>query len=123
MIVHRDIKGANILVDNSGTLKLTDFGSSKRLQEVFAASFACPSIKGTPHWMAPECIQQQGYGRQADIWSLGCTVIEMATGRPPWSDISDQMAVMFHIATHRAPPPFPPGLSQHAYDFLNLCLQ
>ena len=101
-IVHRDIKGGNILVDNNGVCKLADFGASKRLD--LLKNTAEQSLKGTPYWMAPEVIRQAGYGRQADIWSVGCTVIEMATGRPPWSEYKTQVSVMFHIAVSKEPP-------------------
>ena len=94
-IVHRDIKGGNILVDNNGICKLADFGASKRLD--LLKNTAEQSLKGTPYWMAPEVIRQAGYGRQADIWSVGCTVIEMATGRPPWSEYKTQVSVMVSI--------------------------
>ncbi|KAH9692686.1 mitogen-activated protein kinase kinase kinase 5 [Citrus sinensis] len=76
--IHRDIKGANLLVDASGVVKLADFGMAKH---------------GSPNWMAPEVIkavmQKDGNPKLAlavDIWSLGCTVIEMLTGKPPWSE-------------------------------------
>lgn len=59
-------------------------------QALRADSQACKSIKGTPYWMAPEVIKQIGHGRQADIWSVACTIIEMATGKPPWSQFNNQ---------------------------------
>ncbi|CAD6269940.1 unnamed protein product [Miscanthus lutarioriparius] len=87
-IMHRDIKGANLLVDVQGVVKLADFGMAKHL------STAAPnlSLKGTPYWMAPEMVQATlmkdvGYDLAVDIWSLGCTIIEMFNGKPPWSDL------------------------------------
>ncbi|KAI5398196.1 hypothetical protein KIW84_063836 [Lathyrus oleraceus] len=83
-IIHQDIKGANILVDNKGCIKLADFGASRKVVELATINGA-KSMKGTPHWMSPEVILQTGYTTSADIWSVACTVIEMATGKPPWS--------------------------------------
>lgn len=80
------------------------------------------SIRGTPYWMAPEVIKQTGHGRPADIWSLACTVIEMATGKPPWSNLYSQpVSAMFHIASSKDPPKLPDHLSPEAKDFLMLC--
>lgn len=73
--------------------------------------------------MAPEVIKQEGHGRQADIWSIGCTVVEMATARPPWSHIKSQMSAMFHIANATEGPPVPDHLSPEAQDFLRLCFE
>lgn len=72
--------------------------------------------------MAPEVIKQTGHGRPADIWSLACTVIEMATGKPPWSNLYSQpVSAMFHIASSKDPPKLPDHLSPEAKDFLMLC--
>lgn len=72
--------------------------------------------------MAPEVIKQTGHGRPADIWSLACTVIEMATGKPPWSNLYSQpVSAMFHIASSKDPPKLPDNLSPEAKDFLMLC--
>jgi serine/threonine protein kinase len=86
-IIHRgtirirlDIKGANILVDKEGICKLSDFGGSKIIVEEIEINKQ-NSFKGTPHWMAPETIKFLETTRYSDIWSLGCTVIEMATGK------------------------------------------
>ncbi|KAK8704935.1 hypothetical protein V6N13_048547 [Hibiscus sabdariffa] len=121
-IVHRDIKGANILVDNKGCIKLADFGASKKVVELATINGA-KSMKGTPYWMAPEVILQTGHSFSADIWSVGCTIIEMATGKPPWSQQYQEVAALFHIGTTKSHPPIPEHLSVEAKDFLLKCLQ
>ncbi len=89
--VRADIKGANILVDPSGKVKLADFGCSKKFSNATVGTANYKSIVGTPWWMAPEVIKSTGYGRAADIWSLGCTIIEMATCHPPWSECTNMV--------------------------------
>ncbi|OMO62517.1 hypothetical protein CCACVL1_22781, partial [Corchorus capsularis] len=121
-IMHRDIKGANILVDNKGSIKLADFGASKQVVELATVSGA-KSMKGTPYWMAPEVILQTGHSFSADIWSVGCTVIEMATGKPPWSQQYQEVAALFYVGTTKSHPPIPEHLSNEAKDFLLKCLQ
>ncbi|OAY42275.1 mitogen-activated protein kinase kinase kinase NPK1 [Manihot esculenta] len=121
-IMHRDIKGANILVDNKGCIKLADFGASKQVVELATISGA-KSMKGTPYWMAPEVILQTGHSFSADIWSVGCTVIEMATGKPPWSQQYQEVAALFYIGSTKSHPEIPEHLSAEAKDFLLKCLQ
>jgi len=120
-IMHRDIKGANILTDSNGIVKLADFGASKKIVDLATIGSEFNSIKGTPYWMAPEVITQKGHGRSADIWSLGCVVIEMATGKPPWSDCGTQLVAMMRIASSTDPPAIPEILSPAGKDFLLLC--
>ncbi|KAH7416351.1 hypothetical protein KP509_14G087200 [Ceratopteris richardii] len=117
--VHRDIKGANILVDKGGEVKLADFGMAKHVSDhSFLRSF-----KGSPYWMAPEVVQgNSGYGFAVDIWSLGCTVLEMATGKPPWSQF-DGIVAVFKIGSSKETPPIPEYLSEDANMFLQDCFQ
>ncbi|XP_055070218.1 mitogen-activated protein kinase kinase kinase 2 [Misgurnus anguillicaudatus] len=117
MIVHRDIKGANILRDSVGNVKLGDFGASRRLQTICLSGTGIKSVMGTPYWMSPEVISGEGYGRKADIWSIGCTVVEMLTQRPPWAEY-EAMAAIFKIATQPTNPTLPPHVSDHSRDFL-----
>uniref|UniRef100_A0A8C9WGP5 Mitogen-activated protein kinase kinase kinase 3 n=1 Tax=Scleropages formosus TaxID=113540 RepID=A0A8C9WGP5_SCLFO len=117
MIVHRDIKGANILRDSAGNVKLGDFGASKRLQTICMSSTGVRSVTGTPYWMSPEVISGEGYGRKADVWSLGCTVVEMLTEKPPWAEY-EAMAAIFKIATQPTNPTLPPHTSEHTRDFV-----
>uniref|UniRef100_A0A3Q2XVQ6 Mitogen-activated protein kinase kinase kinase 22 n=1 Tax=Hippocampus comes TaxID=109280 RepID=A0A3Q2XVQ6_HIPCM len=117
MIVHRDIKGANILRDSSGNVKLGDFGASKRIQTICMSGTGIKSVTGTPYWMSPEVINGEGYGRKADVWSVACTVVEMLTQKPPWAEY-EAMAAIFKIATQPTKPALPEGVSDACRDFL-----
>ncbi|OCT62255.1 hypothetical protein XELAEV_18043339mg [Xenopus laevis] len=121
MIVHRDIKGANILRDSAGNVKLGDFGASKRLQTICLTGTGIRSVTGTPYWMSPEVISGEGYGRKADVWSLGCTVVEMLTEKPPWAEY-EAMAAIFKIATQPTNPQLPPNTSEQCRDFVKRIL-
>ena len=120
-ILHRDIKGGNILVDTSGRCKLADFGASKRMTSL--AESANTSLKGTPYWMAPEVIMQIGHGRYADIWSIGCTLIEMLTSRPPYSEFKTPVSAMFQIAMNKKAPQIPSTVSKTARNFMEQCFK
>ncbi|WOL14233.1 mitogen-activated protein kinase kinase kinase YODA-like [Canna indica] len=117
--VHRDIKGANILVDPNGEIKLADFGMAKHI----TAYTSIRSFKGSPYWMAPEVIMNNsGYDLSVDIWSLGCTIIEMATSKPPWSQF-EGVAAIFKIGNSKDIPELPEYFSMEGKEFLKLCLQ
>jgi mitogen-activated protein kinase kinase kinase len=121
-IIHRDIKGANILVDNKGTIKISDFGISKKLEATNILNGANnnkhrPSLQGSVFWMAPEVVKQTSYTRKADIWSLGCLVVEMMTGQHPFPDCT-QLQAIFKIGGAKATPTIPDHASEEAQQFL-----
>ncbi|XP_021821038.1 mitogen-activated protein kinase kinase kinase 5-like [Prunus avium] len=117
-IVHRDIKGANLCVDASGVVKIAGFGMAKRLN----GQSNNLSLKGSPYWMAPEVVIQNNpdLGLAVDIWSLGCTIIEMLNGKPPWSDFTGPQA-MFKVLDKI--PDIPETLSAEGKDFLSRCFR
>lgn len=122
-IIHRDIKGANILVDNKGGIKISDFGISKKIEASNILNGAGnnknrPSLQGSVFWMAPEVVKQTSYTRKADIWSLGCLVVEMMTGTHPFPDCS-QLQAIFKIGGAKISPTIPPHASAEAQTFLN----
>jgi mitogen-activated protein kinase kinase kinase len=81
------------------------------------------SFKGTPNWMAPETVKNMEYTRFSDIWAIGCTVIEMATGEPPWSECNHPMTVLYKIMESKEPPKIPENLSAECKDFISHCLK
>ena len=115
-VIHRDIKGANILSTKEGNIKLADFGVATKLTD----SRRSDSVVGTPYWMAPEIIEMTGQQSSAcDIWSVGCTVLELLTGKPPYFDLQ-QMPALFRIVQDEHPP-LPDGISASLRDFLLSC--
>lgn len=122
-IIHRDIKGANILVDNKGGIKISDFGISKKIEASNLLSGPAnnknrPSLQGSVFWMAPEVVKQTSYTRKADIWSLGCLVVEMMTGTHPFPDCS-QLQAIFKIGGAKISPTIPEHASADAKTFLS----
>lgn len=122
-VIHRDIKGANILLDSKGMVKLSDFGCSKQYTSAELESGFVTSLKGSLPWMAPEVIKQKGYGRKADIWSVGCVALEMLTAKRPWESEDNHVIFMMKLISENAIPEIPLGISEAAKDFLMSCFQ
>ncbi|KAH7300429.1 hypothetical protein KP509_24G062200 [Ceratopteris richardii] len=117
-VLHRDIKCANILVDTNGKIKLADFGLARQISQLDELQ----SCKGSAYWMAPEVIDPtKTYGLPADIWGVGCTVLEMATRQLPFSGL-EWTKVLWKVG-HGELPPIPDSLSEEAKDFIKQCLE
>ncbi|KAI7824262.1 kinase-like domain-containing protein [Kickxella alabastrina] len=112
-ILHRDIKPGNILLLKEGIVKLADFGVA-RFQN------GLHTVVGSPYWIAPEVLQQKGATTASDIWSLGCTIVQMVDGKAPYQDLQP-MAALYRIGLDEHPP-FPHNISPQLRDFLSRCL-
>ncbi|KAI9877740.1 MAG: hypothetical protein M1830_002960 [Pleopsidium flavum] len=110
-ILHRDLKADNILLDVDGTCKISDFGISKKTDNIYGND-ASNSMQGSVFWMAPEVIrsQGQGYSAKVDIWSLGCVVLEMFAGRRPWSK-EEAIGAIYKLGSLNLAPPIPEDVS------------
>jgi serine/threonine protein kinase len=128
-VAHRDIKGDNLLISmDSGVAKLADFDQAKVMVTTGTLRKAATTLSGTPYWMSPEVVtDDQGYNPyKADIWSAGCTVGEMLTGKVPWTPMANVMSIMNKLAQSKGWPdaiPKDPAVlgSADAVDFLDQC--
>ena len=148
-VVHRDVKPENILLDHNGVIKFVDFGAAKVIARQTATrdpnlgrggnsdrQGRKRSMTGTPMYMSPEVIKgnnnidsptsptSKPRPGAVDIWSLGCVVLEMATGRRPWASLDNEWAIMYNIAQGN-PPQMPTSdqLSDIGIDFLTKCFE
>ncbi|CAG8980185.1 hypothetical protein HYALB_00007428 [Hymenoscyphus albidus] len=111
-ILHRDLKADNILLDLDGTCKISDFGISKKSDNIYGND-ASNNMQGSVFWMAPEVVrsQGQGYSAKVDIWSLGCVVLEMFAGRRPWSK-EETVGAIYKLGSLNEAPPVPDDVSR-----------
>jgi serine/threonine protein kinase len=133
-VVHRDIKAGNILMTKTGDVKVADFGIATTMSNLSDSkansgnagggtsnSSSAGGVSGSPFWMAPEIIEMEPATSAADIWSLGCTIIELLTGTPPYFDLNGMQAMWAMVENEH--PPFPDGLSTELTDFLQRCFR
>ena len=126
-ILHRDLKADNILLDLDGSCKISDFGISKKSDNIYGNDVT-NSMQGSVFWMAPEVVrsQGQGYSAKIDIWSLGCVVLEMFAGKRPWSR-EEAIGAIFKLGNLNQAPPIPDDVSATAsvdgLNFMYDCFQ
>lgn len=126
-ILHRDLKADNILLDLDGSCKISDFGISKKSDNIYGNDVT-NSMQGSVFWMAPEVVrsQGQGYSAKVDIWSLGCVVLEMFAGKRPWSR-EEAIGAIFKLGSLSQAPPIPEDVQSTAtvdgLNFMYDCFQ
>lgn len=113
------------MVAADGTVKLADFGCSTEIEKTLTNLNRDTNLTGSVPWMAPEVVSQTGYGRRSDIWSFGCTILEMVTGKIPWShlNVENPVTLLMKIALSDEIPQIPDNISDELKDFIRQCLQ
>lgn len=119
-IFHSDLKCANVLVDKNGIVKLTDFGISRSLIQKIATGKDQETFT-SPNWIAPEVLKGTEFNDKSDIWSLGCSIIEMLTGSAPWKEAGPD--IVHHIIESQKAPKVPVESSSELVDFLKYCFE
>ena len=106
-------------------MKLADFGCSKQLAGLRTNSLdeSLKALRGSVPWMAPEVIRQTGHSCEADMWSVGATVLEMVTAQHPWPEFKDTFSALFHIATSNSGPAVPESVSVSLSNFFECCFK
>lgn len=123
-LVHCDVKGANILIcKNTQDTKLCSFGYSMQQGDALKRVKKKQRLQGTYNWMAPEVMRQEDQTQASDVWSYGCTVLELLTGVPPWSDHAKADSLTEIIGYGAETPPLPDFVSAECKNFLQACLQ
>lgn len=123
-IVHCDIKGQNVLITCGDGAKICDLGCARQVDEVSHVDWSSSvPINGTPIYMAPEVARGEEQNFPADVWALGCTVIEMATGCATWVNSSDPVSVLYRTGFSDDVPEIPEFMSKQGKDFLDKCLK
>nr|KAF6492669.1 Nik related kinase [Molossus molossus] len=122
-VIHRDIKGQNVLLTHNAEVKLVDFGVSA---QVSRSNGRRNSFIGTPYWMAPEVIDcdedpRRSYDYRSDVWSVGITAIEMAEGAPPLCNLQP-LEALFVILRESAPKVKSSGWSRKFHNFMEKCM-
>ncbi|XP_019086680.1 PREDICTED: serine/threonine-protein kinase BCK1/SLK1/SSP31-like [Camelina sativa] len=117
-IVHCDLKSQNVMIGGE-TAKIVDLGCAKTV----VGEYENLEFSGTPAFMSPEVARGEEQSFPADVWALGCTVIEMATGSSPWPELNDVVAAIYKIGFSGESPVIPVWLSDKGQDFLKNCLK
>jgi len=118
--VHRDLKSDNVLMNSKGEFKLADFGMAVQLTNQTAS---LKTVVGSPYWMAPEILLERNYGKEVDVWSFGCVVMEMVDGVPPYFQYPPEKATKLIVENGAPPLRNAERASSEVKDFISRCLE